>query len=89
MTKLYYGGQYIMRRSNRLSPGSFGAMASTMPPPDSVHVSEMKKPVHAWTLDTWEKVAMTRRESLRDDMLAAIAELREEEPALRKQYRRK
>lgn len=89
MTKLFYGGQYIMRRSGRTSANSFGQqMQPNMPPPDSVHVSETK-PVYAWTLDTWEKVAETRRAKLREDMLAAIAELREEEAELRKQYRRK
>lgn len=88
MMKLYYGGQYFMRRSGRRSPGSFGALQSAMPPPDSVHVSENQPAAYAWTLDTWEKVAQTRGTNQREDMLAAIAELRGEEAEARKQYRR-
>lgn len=45
------------------------------------------RPSEGWTLATWRKVAATRRQSLQQDLLAAIEELEAEEVELAEKYR--
>jgi len=56
-----------------------------MPEPEVVMVSG--RPSEGWTLATWREVAATRRQSLQQDLLAAIEELEAEEAELAEKYR--
>jgi len=55
-----------------------------MPEPEVVMVSG--RPSEGWSLATWREVAATRRQSLQQDLLAAIEELEAEEAELAKKY---
>jgi len=85
MTRLYYTGQYLMRRTGR-PPNSFTQIKHHMPEPEALMVSG--KPAAGWTLDTWRKVAATRAPKLQDDMLAAIDELEAEAAEVEKKYKK-
>lgn len=85
MTKLYYNGQYMFRRIGRKSPNSFMQVSPQMPKPDGLVVTG-KTASWGWSLKTWEKFAKERQPRLRDDLLAAIEELRAEEAELIKKH---
>lgn len=86
MTRLYYTGRYLMKRSGRPSPNAFSQFQHQMPAPEVVMVSG--RAAAGWSLKTWRRIAATRSGRLQEDMLAAIEQLEEEEHELRKKYKK-
>lgn len=85
MSKIFYTGQYMLRRTGRKSPNAFAQMKHQMPKPEGVVVSGVG-PSLGWSLKTWEKIARERQPRLQNDLLAAIEELRAEEAELIKTH---
>ncbi|MGP9587217.1 hypothetical protein ACT3TB_16330 [Micrococcaceae sp. AOP34-BR2-30] len=86
MSKILYGGQFVMKRIGRKSPNSFTQISRQMPKADGLLLTGKDRPLLGWTLSTWEKVAQERPPQLKNDLLAAIEELRAEEKSLAKEY---
>lgn len=85
MTRLYYTGQYLIRRAGR-QPNSFTQIKHHMPAPEALMVSG--RPAAGWSLETWRTIAETRSGALKKDMLAAIDELEAEAAELEKKYKK-
>lgn len=85
MSKIFYTGQYMMRRTGRKSPNAFAQMRHQLPKPEGIVING-HGPSVGWTLKTWEKVAEGRQPRLKQDLLAAIEELRAEEDELVKPH---
>lgn len=85
MTKLYYTGQYMFRRTGRNSPNAFAQMSHQMPKPDGMVVTGNRASA-GWSLKTWEKVAQKRQTQLKNDLLEAVEQLRADEAELIKKH---
>lgn len=84
MTQFLYTAGYVMRRAGRKSPSAGVQLQRHLPSPEGVLVSD--RAAAAWTLKTWRSVAQTRRLPLREDLLATLDELEEEQAALTDRY---
>ena len=84
MTQFFYTAQHIMRQAGRKSPTAAVQLRPHLPAPEAVMVSG--RGAAGWSLSTWRQVARTRRSPLKEDLLAVIDRLQEEETGLGEKY---